>query len=139
MSNIVEVVEADKNLAALGNGLKASGMDELLSKEGPFTVFAPTDLAFGQLQAGKWPEMLKPENKPQLIDLMNNYVVKGKTSFKQLSSGQKLTTLGGKELRINVSNGIVEVNGAQVQGRDIEASNGVIHSIDRIVSMQEVH
>src|SRR5688572_19066392 len=101
MSNIVEVVEADKNLAALGNGLKAAGMDGLLSKEGPYTVFAPTDLAFGKLQEGQWPDMLKPENKTRLVELLNNYVVKGKTSFKQLSSGQKLTTLGGKELRIN--------------------------------------
>ena len=52
MSNIVEVVRDDKNLVALGKGIKAAGLGEVLSKEGPFTVFAPTDLAFGKLEAG---------------------------------------------------------------------------------------
>src|SRR5690242_12479571 len=103
MSNIMDVVKADKNLAVLGKGIKVAGLEKVLSKEGPFTVFAPTDLAFGKLEAGKWVELLQPHNKIQLVDFMNNYVVKGKTSFKDFKDGQKLKTLGGKELAVNVN------------------------------------
>lgn len=136
MSNIVEVVEADRNLVALGKGMRAAGLEEVLSKEGPYTVFAPTDIAFGKLEADKWLQLLKPENKMKLAGIMNNYIVEGKTSFKDLANGQKLKTLGGKELAVKVNKGDVDIDGARVQGRDMEASNGVVHSIDRIGSFQ---
>jgi uncharacterized surface protein with fasciclin (FAS1) repeats len=133
----MDVVTADKNLTVLGKGIKMAGLEKVLSKEGPFTVFAPTDLAFGKLEAGKWVELLQPHNKIQLVDLMNNYVVKGKTNFKDLKDGQKLKTLGGKELAVNVNNGNVQIDGARIQGKDMEASNGVVHSIDKIASINK--
>jgi uncharacterized surface protein with fasciclin (FAS1) repeats len=133
MSNIVDVVAADKNLAVLGKGMKAAGLDEILSKGGPFTVFAPTDLAFSKLATGQWPDLLKPENKLKLTDMMNHHVVKGKTNFKDFKDGQKLKTVSGKELTVKVSNGSVDIDGARIQGRDMEASNGVVHSMDKLV------
>jgi uncharacterized surface protein with fasciclin (FAS1) repeats len=136
MSNIVEVVSADRNLGTLGKGMKAAGLEEVLSKEGPFTVFAPTDLAFSKLRTGEWPELLKPENKIKLAGIMNNYVVQGKTNFKDLKNGQKLKTLGGKELAVKVNNGNVDIDDARIQGRDMEASNGVVHSVDKIASIK---
>ena len=134
MSNIVEVVAADRNLGVLGKSMKAAGLEEVLSKKGPFTIFAPTDLAFGKLEPGKWTELLKPENKIKLAGIMNNYVVEGKMNFKDLTDGQKLKTLGGKELAVKVNNGNVDIDGARIQGRDLDASNGVVHSLDRVVS-----
>lgn len=134
MSNIVEVVTADKNLAVLGNGLKAAGLEELLNGKGPFTVFAPTNLAFSRMKTGEWPELLKPENKTKLTGIMNNYLVEGKTTFSELTDGQKLTTMGGKELTVKVAGGNIDIDGARIQGRDMEASNGVVHSIDKIAS-----
>lgn len=136
MSNIVDVVTADRNLGMLGKGMKAAGLEEVLRKEGPFTVFAPTDLAFGKLETGKWSDLLKPENKIKLASIMNNYVVKGKTSFKDLKDGQKLKTLGGKELAVKVNSGNVDIDGARIQGRDMEASNGVVHSLDKVASFK---
>lgn len=133
MSNIVDVVAADKNLAALGKGMKAAGLEEVLSKEGPFTVFAPTDLAFGKLAPGQWSDLLKPENKTKLADIMNYHVVEGKTNFKDFRDGQKLKTVAGKELTVKVTNGAVDIDGARIQGRDMEASNGVVHSLDKLV------
>jgi uncharacterized surface protein with fasciclin (FAS1) repeats len=134
MLNIVEVVAADRNLAVVGKGMKAAGLDEVLNQEGPFTVFAPTDLAFGKLANGEWPELLKSENKVKLTQFMNNYVVKGKLNFKDFSDGQKLVTLTGKELTVKLTNGRVAIDGAQIQGKDLAASNGVVHSLDKIVS-----
>ena len=132
MSNIVETISADRNLSVLGKGMKAAGLEGVLCKEGPFTVFAPTDLAFSRLETGKWPELLQPENKIKLAGMMNNYVVEGKTNFKDLKDGHTLKTLCGKELAIKVNNGKVDIGGARIQGRDMEASNGVVHSIDKV-------
>lgn len=134
MSNIVEVVTANRYLATAGKGMKAAGLEEVLSTKGPFTVFAPTELAFGKLESGQWAELLKPENKTRLAGIMNNYVVEGKTNFKDLTDGQKLKTLGGKELVVKVIAGNVDIDGARIQGRDMDASNGVVHSLDRVAS-----
>jgi len=133
MLNIVDVVAADKNLVALSNGMKAAGLEEILKKQEAFTVFAPTNLAFGKLQTGEWPALLMPENKDNLAAIMNHHVVKGTTHFKDFTNGQKLKTLNGQELTVTVSNGNVDIDGARIQARDMEASNGVIHSLDRIV------
>jgi uncharacterized surface protein with fasciclin (FAS1) repeats len=133
MSNIVDVVAADKYLVALGTGMKAAGLNEMLSQQGPYTVFAPSELAFGKLPTGEWPELLKPENRSQLTDMMNHYIVKGTIHFKDLTDGEKLTTLSGKELNVSVHNGDADVQGARIQGRDMDASNGVVHSLDRLI------
>jgi uncharacterized surface protein with fasciclin (FAS1) repeats len=134
--NIVDVVVADKNLATMLRGVKAAGLEVVLSKTGPFTVFAPTDLAFGKLAANEMTELLKPENKVKLSDILNYHVVEGKTNFKDLKDGQKLRTINGKELDVKVSNGNVTINGATVQGRDSEASNGVVHSLDSVITVK---
>ena len=133
MSNIVDVVVADRNLATMLRSVKAAGLESELSKPGPFTVFAPTDLAFGKLAGDEMTQLLKPENKVKLADILNYHVVQGKTNFKDLKDGQKLKTINGKELDVKVSNGNVTINGAKVQGRDSEASNGVVHSLDTVV------
>jgi len=135
MSNIVDVVVADKNLVTMLKSVKAAGLETELSKTGPFTVFAPTDLAFGKLAQGELTELLKPENKMKLTGMLNSHVVQGKTNFKDLKDGQKLKTISGKELDVKVKDGKVTINGATVQGRDSEASNGVVHSLDSIISV----
>jgi uncharacterized surface protein with fasciclin (FAS1) repeats len=134
MMNIVEVVVADKNLATLLKSFKAVQLENELSKTGPFTIFAPTDLAFGKLANGELTELLKPENKVKFTDILNHHVVKGKTNFKDLVNGQKLKTVNGKELSVEVKNGTVTINGAKIQGRDMEGSNGVVHSMDKVLT-----
>ena len=133
MSNVMEVVVADRNLATLLKGFKAAQLENELSKKGPFTVFAPTDLAFGKLATGEMAELLKPENKIKLTGILNLHVVEGKTNFKDLVDGQKLKTMNGKELTVEVKNGAVSVNGSRIQTRDMEASNGVVHSLDKVI------
>ena len=133
MSNIVDVVVADKNLATMLRSVKAAGLETELSKTGPFTVFAPTDMAFGKLAAGELAELLKPENKVKLAGILNYHVVEGTTHFKDLKDGQKLKTISGKELSVKVVNGDVSINGAKLQGRDHDASNGVVHSVDKLI------
>ena len=111
----------------------ASGLDNILSEIGPFTVFAPSDLAFGKLESGAFSSLFKPDNKVMLTDLLNHHIVRGKFEFNDLKEGAKLKTLDGKELSIKVNAGFVSINGATIQNRDVQTSNGVIHSLDNVL------
>jgi uncharacterized surface protein with fasciclin (FAS1) repeats len=133
MSNITQVVNAEKNMTTLKRGIVASGLDQVLSGAGPFTVFAPSDRAFGKLESGTIENLLKPENKLKLTALLNHHVVSGKISFKDLKDGDKLKSLNGKELSVKVKDAKVSIDGATVQNRDVASSNGVIHSLDTVL------
>ncbi len=133
MSTIVDIAVADRNLATMMRSVQAANLESEWSLPGPFTVFAPTDLAFGKLKEGEIIELLKTENRGNLIGILNGHVVKGRNHFKDFSEGQKLIALNGKELLVRVANGSVSVNGSKIQGRDMQADNGVIHSLDTVM------
>jgi len=133
MTNITQVVKNEKNMVTMSKGFFASGLDKILSGTGPFTVFAPSDLAFGKLETGTLENLLKPENKIKLASLMNHHVVAGKINFKDLKDGDKLKTLDGKELSVKIKDHKVSVDGATIQTRDVLSSNGVIHSLDTVL------
>jgi uncharacterized surface protein with fasciclin (FAS1) repeats len=133
MSNIVDVVVAEKNLATMSRSVKAAGLEGQLVQKGPFTVFAPTDLAFGKLKEGELKELLMPQNKLRLLGVLNLHLVEGKQHFKELKDGQKLKTVNGKQLEVKVNNGEVTINGAKLHAQEHEASNGVVYEIDKVI------
>ena len=136
MSNVIDVVVADKNLATMSKSIIAAGLETELAKKGPFTVFAPSEIAFGKLATGVLTDWMKPENKIKFAEMLNHHVVDGKNNFKDLKDGQKLVTVNGRELQVKVLNEEVRINGAKVQGRDNEASNGVVHSLDTVIELK---
>ena len=136
MSNVIEVVVADKNLATMSKSVIAAGLEAELSKKGPFTVFAPSEMAFGKLPGGLLADWMKPENKIKFAGILNHHVVDGKNNIKDLKDGQKLVTVNGRELQVKVSGNDVTINGAKVQSRDNEASNGVVHSLDTVIALK---
>ncbi|HMC85092.1 MAG TPA: fasciclin domain-containing protein [Chitinophagaceae bacterium] len=133
MTNITQVVNADKNLTTLKKSVIASGLDKVLSGQGPFTVFAPSDLAFEKLGKGVLDDLLKIENKAKLVDVLNYHVVPGKLNYKDFKDGEKLKTVNGKELLVHVKNGSISIQGAKIQDHDLQTSNGVIHSLDAVM------
>jgi len=133
MSNITQVVNAEKTMTILKKSVSASGLDNVLSGSGPFTVFAPNDLAFEKLEKGVLDNLLKPENKAKLADVLNYHVVSGKVHFKDLKDGEKLKTLNGKELHVHVKDGHVKIEGSAILSHDLASSNGVIHSLDTVM------
>ena len=133
MTNITQVVNADKNLTTLKKSVIASGLDKVLSGNGPFTVFAPSDLAFEKLGKGVLDDLLKIENKAKLVDVLNYHVVPGKLNYKDFKDGEKLKTVNGKELLVHVKNGSISIQGAKIQDHDLQTSNGVIHSLDAVM------
>ena len=95
-------------------------------------VVAPTNAAFEALPAGTLEDLLKPENKDQLIAILTYHVVSGKVMSTDLSDGMKAATVNGKEITITTMGG-AKVNGANVVTADVEASNGVVHVIDAVI------
>jgi uncharacterized surface protein with fasciclin (FAS1) repeats len=104
---------------------------ETLQGAGPFTVFAPTDAAFAALPAGLIEKLLMPENKAVLISILTYHVVAGKVMSTDIMAGDAASVEGSK-LMLATDMG-VQVNDAKVTQADIEASNGVIHVIDKVL------
>jgi uncharacterized surface protein with fasciclin (FAS1) repeats len=131
--NIVEVASANPDFSTLVAAIKAAGLVETLSGKGPFTVFAPTNDAFAALPAGTLDNLLKPENKQQLVSILTYHVVSGNIKSTDLKDGQKAKTVNGKEAKIALKGGKAMVNDASVKKADVAASNGVIHVIDKVI------
>jgi uncharacterized surface protein with fasciclin (FAS1) repeats len=134
MSNITQVVNTDKNMTTLKKAVHSSGLDQILSSRGPFTFFAPSDLAFSKLDIGIVEELLQPENKLKLTSLLHQHTVEGKLSFADLKDGDKLKTVDGRELSVKVQDGIVTIDNATIQRHDVKTTNGVIHSLDTVLN-----
>jgi uncharacterized surface protein with fasciclin (FAS1) repeats len=131
-ADIVDTAVGAGNFNTLVAAVQAAGLVETLKGEGPFTVFAPTDEAFAALPAGTVENLLKPENKGQLIAVLTYHVVPGKVMSTDLSNGMTAKTVQGSEITIMTEGG-VQVNGANVVAADIAADNGVIHVIDAVI------
>ena len=123
-SDIVDTAVAAGQFNTLAAALQAAGLVDTLKGTGPFTVFAPTDAAFAALPAGTVENLLKPENKQQLIAVLTYHVVTGLS--------EAATVQGGK-LAVASADGAVSVGGARVVTADVMASNGVIHVIDKVL------
>ncbi len=130
---IVDIAVEDGRFTTLVAALQAADLVETLQGEGPFTVFAPTDEAFAKLPAGTLEDLLKPENKQMLTDILLYHVVAGKVMASDVVNLTEAMTVLGKNVAIKVDGGKVYINDAEVIITDIEASNGVIHVIDTVI------
>ncbi len=114
--------------------VKAAGLADTLNSSGPFTVFAPTDLAFSKLPRGTLRTLLKEENKDTLVKILTYHVLSGKVTSKDVRSG-KVATVEGSPIVVKARRGgrKVKINNAMVIKADVMASNGVIHVIDKVL------
>jgi transforming growth factor-beta-induced protein len=126
------VAIASANAKTLAAAVTAAGLVETLQGAGPFTVFAPTDAAFAAIQKDV-DKLLKPENKAKLSKVLTYHVVSGKMVAADLKDGQELVTVEGGKLKVSIKNGVVMVGNATVKMADVDASNGVIHVIDKVL------
>ena len=131
--DIVDTAVATDGFQTLVAAVKAAGLVDTLKGEGPFTVFAPTDEAFGKLPAGTLDELLKPENKEKLTAILTYHVVAGKVMAADVVKLDSAKTVNGQALKIMAGSGGVMVDNANVVKTDIETSNGVIHVIDSVI------
>lgn len=121
--------ESAKTLTA---ALKTAGLVSTLEGAGPFTVFAPTDAAFSDIQKDV-DSLLKPENKAKLAKILTYHVVSGKHLASELKDGTELTTVQGEKLKVSLKDNKVMIGKAHVTRADVAASNGVVHLIDKVL------
>ena len=136
--NIIQNAVNSKDHTTLVAAVKAAGLVETLEGRGPFTVFAPTNTAFGKLPAGTVDELVKPENKATLTKILTYHVVPGKLEASSLTDGKKLKTVEGEELTVKHQDGkvwIVDAKGgtSMVTIANVNQSNGVIHVVDTVL------
>lgn len=112
---------------------KAAGLVDALKGDGPLTVFAPTDDAFSALPAGTIESLLKPENKDQLATILKFHVIADKIGSVALADGATLGTLAGIDASISKTEGGFNIENARIVATDIDASNGIVHVIDRVI------
>lgn len=133
--DIVDIATSDGRFKTLVSALKAADLVDTLKGEGPFTVFAPTDEAFEKLPSGTLDELLKPENKKTLADILGYHVIPGMVIAADAMKldGKEVTTVSGNKVKFEVKNDSLYINGAKVIVTDIMAKNGVIHVIDTVI------
>ena len=136
--NIIQNAVNSKDHTTLVAAVKAAGLVETLEGKGPFTVFAPTNAAFGKLPAGTVDNLVKPENKPTLTKILTYHVVPGKLDASDLTDGRKLKTVEGEELTVKRDDGkiwIIDAEGdsSLVSISNVHQSNGVIHVVDTVL------
>jgi uncharacterized surface protein with fasciclin (FAS1) repeats len=136
--NIVQNAVNSKDHTTLVAAVKAAGLVETLESKGPFTVFAPTNTAFGKLPAGTVETLVKPENKATLTKILTYHVVPGKLAASDLKDGMKLKTAEGEQLSVKLQDGkvwIVDAKGgtSMVTISNVNQSNGVIHVVDTVL------
>jgi uncharacterized surface protein with fasciclin (FAS1) repeats len=144
-TTIVDVAAGNPDFSTLVAAVKAAGLAETLSGEGPFTVFAPTNAAFEKLPAGTVDGLLKPESLEKLKGLLTYHVVAGKFDAAAVTDAitkgngkYTVTTVQGGKIDLSLKDGkvvLTDANGATstVAIADVAASNGVIHAIDTVV------
>ncbi len=130
--NVVQIASGSADHSTLVAAVKAGELVDVLSNAGPFTVFAPTNAAFANLPAGTVDNLLKPENKVQLQDILQYHVYVGVISESIIQDGMKLNQVNGGDVILHKKDGKLSINGANVLGI-IKASNGVIYSIDAVL------
>jgi uncharacterized surface protein with fasciclin (FAS1) repeats len=131
-ADLVDTAVAGK-FNTLVAAVKAADLVDTLKGAGPFTVFAPTDEAFANLPAGVLEDLLKPENKAKLQNVLTYHVVPGRVMARDVVKLNSAKTAQGGSLNIKTSDGGVMVNNARVVKADVPASNGVIHVIDTVI------
>ncbi len=130
VKNVVETMIDAGNFTTLAAGLKAAGLTDILSKKGPFTMFAPTDAAFKKLPRGAVDVLLKDSAKLKAV--LNYHVIPGHVTVRDMKTGDVMTQQGSA-VTVVVSGSDVQVNGAHVKRTDVFATNGIIHEIDAVI------
>ncbi len=128
MADILEVATSSGSFKTLTKAVSTAGLAETLKGKGPFTVFAPSDEAFAKLPASTIDALLKDPSR--LKSVLNYHIVQGRPDLRKTTS---VRTLEGQNLKVENGDGRIRVNGVRVTQPGVEASNGVIHAIDRVM------
>ncbi len=131
--DVVKVAVGSPAHTTLVAAVKAAELVDVLSNAGPFTVFAPTNEAFDKLPKGTVEDLLKPENKDKLADILQYHVLVGGYRAELLTDGKTLGTASGGSIKISVKDGKIVINDSATVIGTVEASNGLVHVVDAVL------
>ena len=131
--DVVKVAASSKDHTTLVAAVKQAELVDALSNAGPFTVFAPTNAAFDKLPKGTVEDLMKPENKEKLQDILQYHVFVGSLKADYLQDGQTLNEVNGGNITISKKDGKIMINNSATIVASIPASNGIIHVIDAVL------
>ncbi|MGD8306721.1 MAG: fasciclin domain-containing protein [Ignavibacteria bacterium] len=129
--NILQIAISSEDHSTLVAGVKAAELENVLVNPGPLTVFAPNNAAFDKLPEGTLDELLKPENKNKLANIITSHAAPGTFAGDLLKHGTKLYLATGQYVDVEVKDGDTFVNGSKLLGT-VDASNGVVHVIEDV-------
>jgi uncharacterized surface protein with fasciclin (FAS1) repeats len=130
--SLTAVIANSVTFSTLTKALKAAELDITLGGKGEFTVFAPTDEAFSKLPAEVLTKLLLPENKEKLRSLLLYHVVAGKMLAADLKDGE-VKTMNGEKFKVDAGGDTVEIDDSKVFSTNVAATNGVMHSIGKVL------
>lgn len=132
--SVVENALGTGSHATLMSALDAAALSETLKGDGPFTVFGPTDTAFNNLPEGTLVELLKPENKTDLVGILTYHIVPGEYTSSELTDGLQLETVNGQLLTFSMKDGVWWINNtSKITSANVISNNGVLYSIDTVL------
>ena len=131
--SVLQIAIGSADHSTLVTAVQAAGLADALANAGPLTVFAPTNDAFGKLPAGTVENLLKPDQKSALSDILEYHVYVGVIKTDMMKDGMVLNEVNGKNIRISVKDGKVMVNDKATIVASVPATNGIIHVIDEVL------
>ncbi len=131
--DIVDIAASADAFTTLVAAVQAAGLVDVLKDRGPYTVFAPTNEAFAKLPEATLNNLLLPENKDKLVQILTYHVVPGKVLAKDVVNLVSAETVQGSNVMVTTNHGMVMIDDANVIQADIKAKNGVIHVIDKVI------
>lgn len=131
--DLAQTVAANDTFTTLSKAIGIADLTDTLKSAGPYTVFAPTDAAFAQLPEGTLENWLMPENRAELISVLQYHLVRGRISPSEIGRMRDTPTVQGGKARIKMTDGRVTIDDANVSLRDVASKNGVIYSIDKVI------
>ncbi|RMF84801.1 MAG: fasciclin domain-containing protein [Planctomycetota bacterium] len=131
--NLVQVASKAESFKTLLTAATKAGLADVLQSDGPFTVFAPTDEAFAKLPPGTLENLLKPENKQTLAKIIKYHVIPGRVYSPAAMKAKNARTLAEQDVRFTRKQNALFIDDARIVATDIDASNGVIHVIDKVI------
>ena len=130
--NILQVALGSADHTTLVAGVKAAGLQDVLTNAGPLTVFAPNNAAFDALPEGVLDDLLKPENKEKLAHIITFHAAPGSYYGNNIKGVMGIGQATGDKVKVEVKDGVTYVDGAKVLGT-VKASNGYVHVIDKVL------
>jgi len=134
--NILQIAKKSPDHQTLAAAIEAAGLQNVLVNPGPLTVFAPNDAAFEKLPEGTVDDLLKPENKQKLAKIITSHASPASLKKNQLTDGFMVYLATGQYVKVERKDGEIYVNGAKVLA-SIDASNGMIHVVDKVFLFPE--